>query len=352
MGKVARISLSTSQLRFGGGRYGRVARQTIREHADAKTTNRIFLDALLKAQLDTVPDERHRFTAFFMGPLLDIIEEKLGEHLRDKIREAIAEAIKPVSSFDSGVQDKLDPNALPMRVVLVGAAPDREDAVEAALGDHQLVRVRDVLDVLGAVTNRANMAVVIDGAVAVIPAALRMLARILPPGTPVLQWGGKVVIDRPEGLCWTRLDSNATAAEVARHCLPDFEAEADAGPTKILVADDDPTWREALTRRLNSEGYDVISAVDGAAALEACLDHEPAVVLSDYNMPNLDGSQLAALVRQRLAAKAPPLLLVTSEQLDARDLPGVVAVISKSADFDVILRRVRRLLRRRRGARR
>lgn len=352
MGKVARISLSTSQLRFGGGRYGRVARQTIREYADAKTTNRIFLDALLRAQLDTVPDERHGFMAFFVGPLLDILEEKLGEHMRDKIREQIEEAIKPVSSFDSGVQDKLDPSALPMRVVLVGADVAREDAVEAALGDHQLVRVRDVLDVLGAVTNRAGMAVVIDEAVPIIPAALRMLERILPPNTPVLQWGGKVVIDRPEGLTWIRLDPSATPEEIARHCLPDMETQAEAEPVKILVADDDSAWRDALTRRLNSEGYDVISAVDGAAALEACLDHEPAVVLSDFHMPNLNGSQLAALIRQRLAAKAPPVLLITSEELDARDLPGVVAVVSKSTEFDVILRRVRRLIRRRRGGRR
>ncbi|HET7034366.1 MAG TPA: response regulator, partial [Thermomicrobiaceae bacterium] len=58
---------------------------------------------------------------------------------------------------------------------------------------------------------------------------------------------------------------------------------------RILVADDDPAIRALLTELLSDEGYDVLEAVDGRAAVEIALARQPQVILMDLRMPHLDG---------------------------------------------------------------
>ena len=82
---------------------------------------------------------------------------------------------------------------------------------------------------------------------------------------------------------------------------------------RVLVTDDSRVMRQIVIRTLRQAGYDwdVREAADGAEALEAVRADEPDVVLSDWNMPNLNGIDL--LRRLRAEGYATPFGFVTSE---------------------------------------
>lgn len=341
VGKIARIKLSSSNRQLGGGPFGRVARQAIREHAESTATNRMIIDALIEADLDAMPDERESFVVFFRGPLMRQVREKLGDGIAERISDHVERGLSKVRVPDSGVQP-LDDYDGPMRIVLVGVDDARADAISAEIGDHQLMRASDVLEVLGMVTERAPMAVVLDASVQLIAAAVRTLGKVLPGGARVLQWGGEVVMDRPTDLVWERLAPHASPEEVARRCTRGVERAERAGPSILLVGPE-PSWRASVAGRLRAEGYTVIETREGAAALELCDQRGFGLVICARGLPDLDGAQLGALVRQRLEAKAPPVLLVSEERIDVRDLAGVVASVVRSPDLTLLVKRVKRL---------
>ncbi|HSF02787.1 MAG TPA: response regulator, partial [Solirubrobacterales bacterium] len=69
--------------------------------------------------------------------------------------------------------------------------------------------------------------------------------------------------------------------------------ETPAGPSAtLLVADDDPGLRESLERTLTREGYRVVVASDGRAALERVQGGDVDLVLTDLKMPGLTGLEL------------------------------------------------------------
>ncbi|GAC1342056.1 MAG: hypothetical protein NVSMB18_15380 [Acetobacteraceae bacterium] len=71
-------------------------------------------------------------------------------------------------------------------------------------------------------------------------------------------------------------------------------------PLSILVVDDEETVREVVAWMLQEAGYDVHEAADGHAALDFLSgDSSVDLVISDINMPGLDGIELSALSRQR-----------------------------------------------------
>lgn len=82
---------------------------------------------------------------------------------------------------------------------------------------------------------------------------------------------------------------------------------------RVLVTDDSRVMRQIVIRTLRQAGYewDVREAADGAEALEAIRADEPDVVLSDWNMPNMNGIDL--LRRLRAEGFGTPFGFVTSE---------------------------------------
>jgi two-component system chemotaxis response regulator CheY len=82
---------------------------------------------------------------------------------------------------------------------------------------------------------------------------------------------------------------------------------------RVLVTDDSRVMRQIVIRTLRQAGYDweVREAADGAEALEAIRADEPDVVLSDWNMPNMNGIDL--LNQLRAEGYATPFGFVTSE---------------------------------------
>ncbi len=83
---------------------------------------------------------------------------------------------------------------------------------------------------------------------------------------------------------------------------------------KILIADDSRVMRSIVTRTLRQagyEGHDLIQAADGAEALDLVNEQEPDLVLSDWNMPQMNGIDL--LNRLRTDGNNVPFGFVTSE---------------------------------------
>ena len=81
-------------------------------------------------------------------------------------------------------------------------------------------------------------------------------------------------------------------------------------PHKVLVVDDDPDFVEIIRMRLESDGYQVITAADGEEALQKVKLEKPDVMLLDVLMPKLDG--LKVLQRIRRVNKRLPVFILTA----------------------------------------
>lgn len=93
----------------------------------------------------------------------------------------------------------------------------------------------------------------------------------------------------------------------------------------IMVVDDSATVRESLRMTLSDAGYRILSANDGLDAL-AKLDGEKVdMLISDLNMPNLDGLGLLAAVRRDAAFRFVPFLMLTTEMAEDKKRAGKIA---------------------------
>jgi two-component system, chemotaxis family, chemotaxis protein CheY len=90
----------------------------------------------------------------------------------------------------------------------------------------------------------------------------------------------------------------------------------------ILVVDDSPSMRQLLGVTLRSAGYEVIETSDGEEALDYARKHSVDLVLTDVNMPLMDGITLIARLRTLNHYYLTPLLLLTTETSPERKLQG------------------------------
>jgi two-component system chemotaxis response regulator CheY len=93
---------------------------------------------------------------------------------------------------------------------------------------------------------------------------------------------------------------------------------------RILTVDDSASVRQMVNFTLSDAGYAVIEAVDGKDAL-AKLTSPVNLVITDLNMPNLDGIGLIRSVRANPALKGIPIVILTTESQDARKQEGRAA---------------------------
>jgi class 3 adenylate cyclase/CheY-like chemotaxis protein len=120
-------------------------------------------------------------------------------------------------------------------------------------------------------------------------------------------------------------------------------------PPRILVVDDNPTNVEILRVRLTAQGYDVVTAADGEAALEQARALDPDLVLLDVMMPKLDGISVLKELKQDAKLKFVPVIMVTAKA-DPRDMvQGLEAggddYLTKPFEQAALVARVRSLLR-------
>ena len=88
--------------------------------------------------------------------------------------------------------------------------------------------------------------------------------------------------------------------------------EEDKQTPLVLVVDDSITVRRVTQRMLQREGFRVVLAVDGLQALEKLAEEVPAVVLSDIEMPRMDGFDLVRNIRADARLKHLPIVMITS----------------------------------------
>ena len=81
----------------------------------------------------------------------------------------------------------------------------------------------------------------------------------------------------------------------------------------VLTVDDSRTIRDMLRVTLSAAGYSVLQAEDGQAGLDMLADAKPDVIITDINMPRLDGYGFIAGVRSKGDLRAVPILVLSTE---------------------------------------
>ncbi|HNZ91187.1 MAG TPA: response regulator, partial [Acidovorax sp.] len=140
-------------------------------------------------------------------------------------------------------------------------------------------------------------------------------------GMSVLASGAVVLIYNPVALSTVYGDQVRAASAALPAVLQDEGAGTGqsaavlAGPSQVplvLVVDDSITVRRVTQRLLQREGYRVALAADGLQALERLQEERPTVVLSDIEMPRMDGFDLARNIRAEAALRELPIIMITS----------------------------------------
>ena len=91
-----------------------------------------------------------------------------------------------------------------------------------------------------------------------------------------------------------------------------------------LIADDSPTVRKFVTFALKSMNIEVIPATDGMDALEKITNHKPDLIITDLNMPNVDGYELIQSLRNSEEYTDVPIIILSSESEEEDKLKGLV----------------------------
>lgn len=92
-----------------------------------------------------------------------------------------------------------------------------------------------------------------------------------------------------------------------------------------MTADDSPSMREMVAFTLRGAGYDVVEAVDGKDALGKLSGAPVGMLITDLNMPNMDGIELIRQVRNMPQYKYVPIVMLTTESQDDRKQAGKAA---------------------------
>ena len=93
----------------------------------------------------------------------------------------------------------------------------------------------------------------------------------------------------------------------------------------ILAVDDSASMRQMVSFTLKSAGYNVVEAVDGQDAWEKAGSRDFDLVLTDQNMPRLDGLGLTRKLREHPQFKTTPILMLTTESSDLMKQAGRAA---------------------------
>jgi CheY-like chemotaxis protein len=110
---------------------------------------------------------------------------------------------------------------------------------------------------------------------------------------------------------------------------------------RFLVVDDEPASAEGLSRLLIDDGHEVSSFTEGAEAVEALLDESYDAVVTDLEMPGVDGHEVVRVTRERQPHAC--LVVVTARAAESHDTlaqAGACIVADKPIDYHTITRTV------------
>jgi chemosensory pili system protein ChpA (sensor histidine kinase/response regulator) len=226
------------------------------------------------------------------------------------------------------------PTAKNNTVVIVRSAAQRVGLhVDEVLGNQEVV-VKNLGPQLARLPGLAGISVLASGAVALIynPVALAAVH------------GEQARLRQAAALVAPAHGSGAEQGGVPHEPLPVLAPPVPQVPL-VLVVDDSITVRRVTQRLLQREGYRVSLAADGLQALERLQQERPAVVLSDIEMPRMDGFDLARNIRADDSMAGLPIIMITSRIAEkhrdyARTL-GVNHYLGKPYSEEELLRLVR-----------
>ncbi|WP_328955159.1 response regulator [Kitasatospora purpeofusca] len=118
---------------------------------------------------------------------------------------------------------------------------------------------------------------------------------------------------------------------------------------RVLVVDDSEVIRQLIRVNLELEGFEVVTAADGAECLEVVRQVRPDVVTLDVMMPRLDGLRTAARLRAAPGTRLLPIAIVSAcspADLDLGESVGVDGYLGKPFDPADLVALVRRLMER------
>jgi two-component system chemotaxis response regulator CheY len=93
----------------------------------------------------------------------------------------------------------------------------------------------------------------------------------------------------------------------------------------ILVVDDSASLRQVVSIALKGGGYDVLEACDGKDALNKLTGQKIHLIISDVNMPNMDGIAFVKAVKQLPNYKFTPIIMLTTESQEDKKMEGQAA---------------------------
>ncbi|WP_426139680.1 response regulator [Pseudomonas sp. DWP3-1-2] len=93
----------------------------------------------------------------------------------------------------------------------------------------------------------------------------------------------------------------------------------------VLVVDDSSSVRQVVGIALKSAGYDVIEACDGKDALGKLNGQKVHLIISDVNMPNMDGITFVKEVKKLPSYKFTPIIMLTTESQESKKMEGQAA---------------------------
>lgn len=94
---------------------------------------------------------------------------------------------------------------------------------------------------------------------------------------------------------------------------------------KIMAVDDSPSIRQMLSFTLKQAGYEVVEAVDGKDALAKFAAENIQMLITDLNMPNMDGITLIREIRKNSANRFMPIIMLTTESQETKRQEGKAA---------------------------
>jgi len=129
---------------------------------------------------------------------------------------------------------------------------------------------------------------------------------------------------------------DASASEVMR--------SAEVPTMTIMVVDDFDVIRELVSLILRKEGHEVLESRNGREALDLLSDNKIDMLITDLNMPEMDGIELVKTVRSRPGLGFVPIVMISSEILEARKQKAYEAGINDWVPKPFIAKQLRDVL--------
>jgi len=117
---------------------------------------------------------------------------------------------------------------------------------------------------------------------------------------------------------------------------------------KILIVDDEPDILKTMKIFLETEGFDIITAVDGVSALDKIRKDNPDVVILDIMIPKADGYKVCRIIKFDKKRKVTPVIIFTAKAQESDERMAkecrADAYITKPFQPDVLLGKIKELL--------